>query len=783
MAEFLLADFSGGLNLSAAADKLPVREALLADACSFDRAGDVVSTGATTKQNTSAYTDGANTNVHSLWVNPTIRHVAGVGNDSFSGTGLGSLALLNDEANSAEAKMSFADWVDSVFYETNSTARWINSAGTSATVDWPAPATAAANGPNSPGTLANVGAGSKTHSWTNPANAAASDNAYATAGTGSNRILTEYLRATNFGFAIAGTPNVLGFLVEVELSFSITSGPNSSGTAYINATMLKAGVPVGDTRTTYLAYLGNLPTTDAYISIGSASDLFGETWTVANINAATWGVQVDIVWLGFDSPATVATARIDHIRITPYTESGGVAVATGAAGNPNGTFTYKATFVDGNGKESEPSNASASVAPASQIVDVSSIPVGDARTTKRFIYRKGGTLTFYYWVGEVSDNATTTFADNSSDATVLATGLLLAGEAEGDPFNTRLGASATVKYPAIYYDRVFWVDQTSGQRNRILWSKVNHPWAYPSENFIDVGDDKPIVRLIPFLDDLIIFKTDSIWRLTGKDETSFVLFPTPATVGTTMPFTIVKLQDRILFTNTQGIWFFDGLTARKATNRLERFFLAETVNGIAPFVTTTAVQEEFDATFSENIYYLAYADTGSANNRILVMDLEGGTISRRSVTALSLATDPTTGDVYFGDASGFVKKLDDVTSADDSGSAVTWTFQTKFVDPQRGENKSFTGVEFYINTGGQSLTPTIYYDGGNANSALATISSSSLSKVFKSLPASSTSRKAQNISVRLSGSLTTVNSSNAPAVVLSQIKVYYEPLKERARTA
>ena len=58
-------------------------------------------------------------------------------------------------------------------------------------------------------------------------------------------------------------------------------------------------------------------TSDVYYSFGSASDLWNETWTVADINASDFGYIFQI------SGQPSGTASVDHVRITVhYTEAG-----------------------------------------------------------------------------------------------------------------------------------------------------------------------------------------------------------------------------------------------------------------------------------------------------------------------------------------------------------------------------------------------------------------------------------------------------------------------------
>lgn len=60
------------------------------------------------------------------------------------------------------------------------------------------------------------------------------------------------------------------------------------------------------------ASASNWPQSDAYATYGSNTDLWGETWTVAQINSSGFGVVLSAIGVGS------GTAFVDHIRITVY---------------------------------------------------------------------------------------------------------------------------------------------------------------------------------------------------------------------------------------------------------------------------------------------------------------------------------------------------------------------------------------------------------------------------------------------------------------------------------
>jgi len=151
----------------------------------------------------------------------------------------------------------------------------------------------------SPGTMADdatVG----TVAWTNPNNAKVSDNVYTEGVTVGNQ-RTHYLKATNFGFSIPTGATINGIFVEQE----------SKTVAGVQTTLGHSIVKSDGSIGTEVKNIINIPSTEAYRSVGSSTDLWSEVWAPANINSVNFGVVVDFF-------ASDRTFDIDHIRITVY---------------------------------------------------------------------------------------------------------------------------------------------------------------------------------------------------------------------------------------------------------------------------------------------------------------------------------------------------------------------------------------------------------------------------------------------------------------------------------
>lgn len=157
------------------------------------------------------------------------------------------------------------------------------------------------DGPRDPDTAvddATVG----TAIWQNPGNVTASDDSLAfvelAAGTTSH-----YLKVTDFDFALGSGAIIEGIVVEIE---------KSAGSGVLDSAIRI--VKGGTILTTVNRTQGNWPGTDAYVTHGGVADLWGTTWTAANINNSGFGVAISCV----NSGGSTQFAFVDHVRITVY---------------------------------------------------------------------------------------------------------------------------------------------------------------------------------------------------------------------------------------------------------------------------------------------------------------------------------------------------------------------------------------------------------------------------------------------------------------------------------
>jgi hypothetical protein len=138
-----------------------------------------------------------------------------------------------------------------------------------------------------------------TITWTNPGNVNANDNIYATAAAGTSH----YLQGTNLNFSIPNNAVILG----IQATIGRRRNGGNNGTITDNVVrLIKGGTVTGSN----LAAGGNWGTAEAATNYGGAANLWGTTWTPADINAANFGVALSVIVGGN------RTAQVDYMRIT-----------------------------------------------------------------------------------------------------------------------------------------------------------------------------------------------------------------------------------------------------------------------------------------------------------------------------------------------------------------------------------------------------------------------------------------------------------------------------------
>ena len=189
-----------------------------------------------------------------------------------------------------------------------------------------------------------AGAGTS-FAWANPNNALTSNNITSNASCNPTPIVnftgyTNYLTVNDFDALIPSSATINGITVSVERKNTF-SGEADTLTVTTDAIFLMYDVAgtattIGTKKSSATSWTGS----DVVETFGSSSDLWGRSWTAAEINNANFGVALSAYLnytYGSPNAGPLGASNVDAITVEiDYTD--------GAAARRRGIFTSKATL-------------------------------------------------------------------------------------------------------------------------------------------------------------------------------------------------------------------------------------------------------------------------------------------------------------------------------------------------------------------------------------------------------------------------------------------------------
>lgn len=273
---------------------------------------------------------------------------------------------------------------------------------------------------------------------------------------------------------------------------------------------------------------------------------------------------------------------------------------------------------------------------------------------------------------------------------------------------------------AKWFHNYLFVGNTSANPNRMFWSNLGDPKTFTSANFVDVnpGDSDQIMGLVGFpgQDELLVFKRNTIWSITGFSGSSFSSTTIAAQntnsringYGTVAPFSIVPVGNEV--------YFFSMLGSTPVIRSLRKTINAVTIGGgvVSDSIRTTMnninksklsiIEGQFDGRY---IYWAVPTGSSSTNNQIIVLDTweintsKGvypfTTMSGKNASYMALSTIPGYSQIYFTDSAstGLVFKFDTSVNTD-NGTAITMDVQTRdYSSTASNKTKWFYGYLTY----------------------------------------------------------------------------------------
>ena len=271
-----------------------------------------------------------------------------------------------------------------------------------------------------------------------------------------------------------------------------------------------------------------------------------------------------------------------------------------------GTYYFKYTFVDEDGYESNGGIDSAAMTAAADPNDGIKINIavsGDAKVTKRRIYRTTVNGAIYYYDGEVADNITLTYDSIKADNTL---GSALHTNHDAPPADPHL---ITKRGNRLYL----------GHDDELVISHLSDCEYFPPAWFIKTGNRQIIKGLLEQLNALPIFTENSIERLLGTDEDNFEFRNAFSKKGCYAIRSLVICDNLLIYLSYDGIYYFDGVSSGIFNQRLNEY-LKDNIN--RTYIGLSC------ATYFNDRYMLCYPKGASTiPNETIVIDMKSKAVS------------------------------------------------------------------------------------------------------------------------------------------------------------
>jgi len=191
----------------------------------------------------------------------------------------------------------------------------------------------------------------------------------------------------------------------------------------------------------------------------------------------------------------------------------------------------------------------------------------------------------------------------------------------------------------------------------------------------DPDDGDQVVAILPFLDQLTVFKRNKIFTLRGNDPRSFVKVLANPSLGTVAPRTVAAWDKGVMFLSYRGVFSFDGAKVSRVSEKIDPVLNVLPVGNL-----DTAAAVVF-----QQRYYLFVNEIGANayNDTVYVFDFVTGVWTKYRAWEIRHAAiwNRVGGEELFGSDDNTRNKVFQMqTGLNDAGASINAYFLTKWLD-------------------------------------------------------------------------------------------------------
>ena len=232
----------------------------------------------------------------------------------------------------------------------------------------------------------------------------------------------------------------------------------------------------------------------------------------------------------------------------------------------------------------------------------------------------------YYWTGSAWTALATgltsgdwdylNYQISSTDVIIMGNGSDVMKKWDGTTFSNLGGTPPVAKSISLHAERL-WATGVKAYPNTVYYSDDLNPenWTggedAAGEVYLPTWDGGVCIGVSNIFSDLVIFKTNNIFRVVGTYPSVYEVKQVYSSVGAIAEKTIVSGNDRAFFLSKDGLYYYNGVSAYPLLGDMAKDVV------INPSYAKNAV-----SIIHKNVLYCAFPEGNStANNAVFVYDL------------------------------------------------------------------------------------------------------------------------------------------------------------------
>lgn len=289
----------------------------------------------------------------------------------------------------------------------------------------------------------------------------------------------------------------------------------------------------------------------------------------------------------------------------------------------------------------------------------------------------------YYWTGSEWTALGTGYTSGdwdflnyqiaSTDVIIMGNGADVMKKWDGTTFASLGGTPPVAKSIAIHSERL-WATGVKANPNTVYYSDDLNPenWTLGVDAagviYLPTWDGGVCIGVSTIFSDLVIFKTNNIYRVLGTYPAVYEVKQVYSSTGAIAEKTIVSGGDKAFFLSKDGLYCYNGVSAYQLLNDKAKDIV------INPSYAQNAVSIIY-----KNKLYCAFPEgTSTTNNAVFVYDLlQNALMIWRGIAVTDFME--YNGELLFTNATGYVYKVDTAATTFD-GTAISAFWETPWQD-------------------------------------------------------------------------------------------------------